>query len=126
VLSERTLEATLRLAKAQDATLMPAYIALIPRTLSLEVPLGAECDDALALLEAVEQRAARAGVPVDSRIVRGRTTRQAIAELVDEERFDTLVIPARSGANIAWVLESAPSEVLVLRPERAASAAAAI
>jgi nucleotide-binding universal stress UspA family protein len=133
VLSERTLEATLRLAKAQDATLMPAYIALIPRTLSLEVPLGAECDDALALLEAVEQRAARAGVPVDSRIVRGRTTRQAIAELVDEERFDTLVIPARSGASdgfeprdIAWVLESAPSEVLVLRPERAASAAAAI
>ena len=36
VLSERTLEATLRLARAQHATLMPAYIALVPRTLSLD------------------------------------------------------------------------------------------
>ena len=83
VLSERTLEATLRLAKSQHATLMPAYIALVPRTLSLEAPLGGECDSALALLEVIEQRAAREGVEVDSRIVRGRTTRQAIAELID-------------------------------------------
>ena len=126
VLSERTLEATLRLAKSQHATLMPAYIALVPRTLSLEAPLGGECDSALALLEVIEQRAAREGVEVDSRIVRGRTTRQAIAELMDDEQFDALVIPARSRASdgldpadVAWVLETAPSEVLVLRPEPA-------
>ena len=93
VLPERTLEATLRLAKSQHATLMPAYIALVPRTLSLEAPLGGECDSALALLEVIEQRAAREGVEVDSRIVRGRTTRQAIAELMDEEQFDALGDP---------------------------------
>lgn len=133
VLSERTLEATLRLARSQNAILMPAYIALVPRTLSLEAPLGAECDAALALLELVEQRAAGAGVEVDARIVRGRTTRQAIAELMDDEQFDALVIPARSRASdgldpadVAWVLESAPSEVLVLRPELAGGAVAAI
>ncbi len=132
VLSERTLEATLRLARAQNATLIPAYLALVPRTLSLEAPLGAECDGALALLEVIEQRAAREGVAVDSRIVRGRTTRQAIGELIADEQFDALVIPARSSsdgldpADVAWVLESAPAEVLVLRPEVGHSATHAV
>ncbi len=79
VLSERSLEATLRLADAQNATLIPAYLAIIPKALSIEAPLGAECEGALALLELVEQRAARAGVAVDSRIERGRTARHALA-----------------------------------------------
>ena len=105
---------------------MPAYIALVPQDALARGALGAECDSALALLEVIEQRAAREDVEVDSRIVRGRTTRQAIAELMDEEQFDALVIPARSRASdgldpadVAWVLETAPSEVLVLRPEPA-------
>ena len=66
-------------------------------------------------------------------MVRGRTPRQAIEELIGDERFDTVVIPARTGGSdgfdardVAWVLESAPSEVLVLRPGQAAGAAAAI
>lgn len=123
VLSERTLDATLRLAKAQDAVLMPAYLALVPRALSLDAPLGAECEGALALLEVIEQRAARAGVPVDTRIVRARTARHALSELLVDEQFDSLVVPARTRASdgfdprdVAWVLESAPGEVLVLRP----------
>lgn len=123
VLSERTLDATLRLAKAQDATLMPAYLALVPRALSLDAPLGSECEGALALLEVIEQRAARAGVAVDSRIVRARTARHALSELLGDEQFDSLVVPARTRASdgfdprdVAWVLESAPGEVLVLRP----------
>lgn len=123
VLSERTLDATLRLAKAQDAVLMPAYLALVPRALSLDAPLGGECEGALALLEVIEQRAARAGVPVDTRIVRARTARHALSELLVDEQFDSLVVPARTRASdgfdprdVAWVLESAPGEVLVLRP----------
>lgn len=123
VLSERTLDSTLRLAKAQDAVLMPAYLALIPFDLSLDAPLGAECEGALALLETIEQRAAKAGVPVDSRIIRSRSARHGIGELIAEETFDAIVIPARTRASdgfdpreVAWVLESAPGEVLVLRP----------
>ena len=68
VLSRESLEATLRLARAQDATLMPSYLAVVPPALSLEAPLGGECEGALALLELIEQRARRAGVAVDSRI----------------------------------------------------------
>jgi nucleotide-binding universal stress UspA family protein len=123
VLSERTLDSTLRLAQAQNAVLMPAYVALIPRALALEAPLGGECEPALALLETIEQRAAKAGVQVDSRIIRSRTARQAVGELIADEQFDALVIPARTRASdgfdprdVAWVLESAPGEVLVLRP----------
>ena len=53
-----------------------------------------QCDSALPLLEAIEQRAARAGVAVDSRIERGRTYRHAIRQLVEHEHFDTIVVTA--------------------------------
>ncbi len=125
VLSERSLEATLRLARAQEATLIPAYLAIVPKALSIEVPLGSECEGALAMLELIEQRATKAGVAVDSRIERGRTARHALESLIGQERFDTIVLPAATSssdgfaaADVAWALESAPGEVLVLRPGR--------
>jgi hypothetical protein len=123
VLSERSLDATLRLAKAQDATLMPAYLAIVPQSLSLEAPLGIECEGALAMLELIDQRAGKLGVPVDSRIQRGRTARHALESVIRDERFDSVVLPAAgnssdgfSPADVAWALESIPAEVLVLRP----------
>lgn len=125
VLSESSLEATLRLARAQEATLIPSYLAIVPAALSLEAPLGGECEGAMALLELIEQRGTKAGVPVDSRIERGRSARHALELLIEHERYDTVVVPARtsssdgfSPAEVAWVLESAPGEVLVLRPGR--------
>jgi nucleotide-binding universal stress UspA family protein len=78
VLSERSLEAALRIARAQRATLIPAYLAIVPKALSIEGPLGSESEGALALLELIEQRASKAGVAVDSRIERGRTARHAL------------------------------------------------
>ena len=125
VVSASSLEAILRLARAQDATLIPAYIAVVPPALSLEAPLGGECEGALALLELIEQRATRAGVPVDSRIQRARSPRHALELLGAEERFDSTVLPARTSssdgfgpADVAWALESVPGEVLVLRPRQ--------
>ena len=67
-LSERTLDATLRLARAQEAMLMPAYVDRDPADALARGPLGAECDEALALLEA--DRAAR-GPGRASRSTRG-------------------------------------------------------
>jgi nucleotide-binding universal stress UspA family protein len=125
VLSERSLDAALRLAAAQNATLLPAYLAIVPKALSIEAPIGSEGEGALAMLELIEQRAAKAGVAVDSRIARGRTPRHALEAVIETERFDAVVIPAAtsssdgfSPADVAWALESAPGEVLVLRPER--------
>ena len=80
--SQATLDATLRLARSQDATLVPAYLVIVPQHLSLESPAPVrECEAALPVLELIDQRASRAGVPVDSRIERGRTHRHALASL---------------------------------------------
>lgn len=126
-LSEPTLAAALRLARAEGATLMPVYLALVPLRLSVEVPLRSECDLALPMLETIERRAARAEVPVDSRIERGRTVRHALRELIAHERFDRMVVAAGADSSgegftpeaVAWLLANVPGEVIVLRPEGA-------
>jgi nucleotide-binding universal stress UspA family protein len=129
--SGQVLAAALRLARAEDATLLPVYLALVPLRLAVQVPLQAECDAAFGLLEAIEQRAARAGVPVDARIERGRTVRHALRELIAHERFERMVVAAGSGPagggftpdDVAWLLENVPGELIVLRPARAAGPA---
>jgi hypothetical protein len=126
-ISHATLDATLRLARAQDAVLAPAYLATIPHHLSLESPAPlSESEAAVPLLELIEQRAIQEGVQVDSRIERGRTHRHALMALLENEGYDTLVVPAKTSTtdgfdptDIAWLLENAPGEVLVLRPELA-------
>ena len=128
--SQATLDATLRLARSQEATLVPAYLVIVPQHLTLESPAPQrECEAALPVLELIDQRASRAGVPVDSRMERGRTHRHALSTLLEHERFDTLVVPARTSssdgfepADVAWLLENAPGEVLVLRPGEAVKA----
>jgi nucleotide-binding universal stress UspA family protein len=126
-ISNATLEAALKLARAQDAVLVPAYLTTIPHHLSLDSPAPLrETEAAVPMLELIEQRATQAGVPVDSRIERGRTPRHALTALLENEGYDTLVVPAKTSAtdgfdpaDIAWLLETAPGEVLVLRPEPA-------
>lgn len=121
-LSERALDAALRLARAEQATLVPAYLATVPMRLPLETAIPRQCETAMPLLEAIEQRAAGVNVPVDARITAGRTLRHAVARLFDEERFDRVIVTAGSrssdfsGEDIAWLLDDAPTEVVVLRP----------
>jgi len=122
-LSARGLDAALRIAQIDGAALVPAFLARVPMHLPLDAALPVACDGALPLLEAIEQRAARAGVTVDSRIERGRTYRHAIRELVDHESFDTTVVTAADSGTtgllpdeISWLLENVPGEIIVIRP----------
>jgi hypothetical protein len=122
-LSRQALDAALRLCRAEDATLVPAYLARVPLTLPLDAPVPRQATEAMPILEAVEHRALSAGVPVDSRIERGRTYRHAVSELVRHERFDRIVAAAAtngsdgfSAEDIAWLLDHAPGEIVVLRP----------
>ncbi len=123
-LSEPALVAALRLARAEGATLLPVYLAIVPMRLAVEVPLPAECTVALPMLEAIEQRAARAEVPVDARIERGRTVRHALRELIAHERFERMVVAAGADAtgegfhpeDVAWLLAHVPGELIALRP----------
>src|SRR5215475_2389584 len=121
-ISRRAVDAALRLARAEGATLMPAYLASVPKQLPLDCSIPAEAAKAMPMLEAIEQRAAAQGVAVDSRIERGRSYRHALARLLDSESFDRVVVPATPGAagfsgeDLVWLLEKAPAEVLILRP----------
>ena len=122
-ISRRAVDAALRLARAEGATLMPAYLAAVPKSLPLDCAIPNEAGKAMAMLEAIEQRAGGKGVPVDARIERGRTYRHALARLLSEENFDRVVVPAGatgthglSGDDLVWLLERAPAEVMILRP----------
>jgi nucleotide-binding universal stress UspA family protein len=122
-ISRRAVDAALRLSRAEGATLMPAYLAEVPKSLPLDCSIPAEASQAMAMLEAIEQRAGAKGVPVDARIERGRTYRHALARLLSEEEFDRVVVSAGatgtqglSGDDLVWLLERAPAEVMILRP----------
>jgi len=123
-ISRRALDAALRLARAEEATLMPAYLAAVPKRLPLDCAIPAEAAKAMPMLEAIEQRAASQDVSVDSRIERGRSYRHALERLLSRESFDRVVVPATaeagagfSGDDLVWLLEKAPAEVLILRPD---------
>ncbi len=122
-ISRRSLEAAVRLARAEDATIMPAFLATVPRHLPIDAPLPAQCLQAMPLLEAIEQKAIAAGVRVDARVGRGRSYRDALRHVIADEPVDRIIVSAsgnpRSGLNpqdLQWLLAKAPSEVLILRP----------
>jgi hypothetical protein len=98
-LSERALEACLRLARVERATLVPAYLLSVPMALHLDAPLPSACGSAFELLETIEQRATAVGVPVDARIGRGRNRRHAMRQLMSNERFDRIVVPPATRAS---------------------------
>jgi hypothetical protein len=132
VISQRGLDAALRLARIDGATLVPVFLARVPLHLPLDAALPAQCDGALPLLEAIEQRAVRSGVAVDSRIERGRSYRHAIRQLIEHERFDAVVVTAADSGSagllpdeISWLLEHVPGEIIVIRPAAPSSPAEA-
>jgi hypothetical protein len=124
-LSPRALDAALRLAAAEEATLVPIFLARVPLYLPLDAPLPRQSAIAIPLQEAIEHRAARFDVPVDARIERGRTYRHALRQVIRAERFDRLVIaaaaqdsPGFAADDVAWLLGTAPEEIVVLRPAK--------
>jgi hypothetical protein len=118
-LSERALDATIRLAWAEGAVVVPGYLATVPQALPLDVPVGRSCDEAFSVFEAIEQRAAKVGVQVDGRIARGRNARHALRQLIADVPGATRIVVPGDGFNvddIAWLLRNATSEVIVIRP----------
>jgi hypothetical protein len=123
-LSRRALDAALRLSLAEHATLVPVFLARVPMQMPLDGPLPRQCSEGMPLLETIEQRAVGLGVPVDARIERGRTFRHALRAAIDHERFDRIIVAAASlrsegfhGDDIAWLLDHAPGEVVIIRPD---------
>jgi hypothetical protein len=122
-LDPSVLEAAIRIARAEEAVLVPAYLLVAPLEFPPDAPMQDQVDVAMPLLEAVELRALEDGVPVDARIEWGRTPIHALQRLWDIETFDQIVVPAPtpgqrgfSPKELAWMLTRAPAEILVLRP----------
>jgi nucleotide-binding universal stress UspA family protein len=122
-ISRRAFDAAVRLAGAEGATLMPCYLATVPLNLPLDAPLARQCLSAMTLLEVIEQRAATQGIPIDARVSRGRTYRDALRQQLEAEPFDRVIVSATnnpgsgfSGDDLVWLLSRADAEVLILRP----------
>jgi len=122
-LDETVLDAAIRIARAEEAVLVPAYLLIVPLRYGEDSPLKDEVKIAMPVLEAVEHAALRAGVPVDARIEKGRTLTHALRRLWEVERFDRIVAPAPVNGGggftekeLAWLLANAPTETVVLKP----------
>jgi hypothetical protein len=122
-LDQTVLDAAIRIARAENAVLVPAYLLIVPLRYAEDSPLRDQVEVAMPLLEAVEHAALRAGVPVDARIEKGRTLTHALKRLWAVERFDRIVAPAPvrglpgfSEKQLAWLLMHAPAETVVLKP----------
>jgi hypothetical protein len=125
-LDSTVLDASIRIARAEEATLVPAYLIVTPLEFALDAPMQQQVKVSMPLLEAVEHAALKAGVPVDARIENGRTPIHALQRLWDAEHFDRIVVPAPPGGepgfapkDLLWILTQAPSETVILRPDPA-------
>jgi hypothetical protein len=122
-LEATVLDAAIRIAQAEAAVLVPAYLLIVPFEYAEDAALKEQVEVAMPLLEAVEHAALRAGVPVDARIERGRTPTHALRRLWEVERFDRIVAPAATNgsggftpADVAWLMTHAPAETIVFKP----------
>jgi hypothetical protein len=125
-LEPTVLAAAIRIARAEEATLVPAYLLVVPLELPADAPVQQQVAVAMPLLEAVEHASLRAGVPVDARVESGRSPMHALQRLWQVERFDRIVAPAAAGRgrdpgftpkDLTWMLVNAPSELVILRPD---------
>ena len=117
------LAAAIRIAKAENAVLVPAYLLIVPLGLPEESPLKGEVEVALPLLEAVEHAALKEGVPVDARVEKGRSLTHALhgcgrsrlrpcrRTCADHESVGF------TPKDLIWILANAPAETVILRPQ---------
>jgi len=122
-ISRRSFEAAVRLAKAENATVLPAFLARVPMDLPLESALPVQCASGMPLLDAIEQRLSAQGIPVESRVGRGRSARDALRKLLEQEQFDRIIVSADEDPHVGlsyddlrWLLDRVPAEILILRP----------
>ena len=122
-LDPTVLEAAIRIARAEEATLVPAYLIVTPLEFGLDAPMSQQVAAAMPVLEAVEHASLKAGVPVDARVESGRTPVHALKRLWEAERFDRVVVPAPvdgpgfTAKDLLWILTHAPAETVILRPQ---------
>ena len=122
-LDRRFSTLAIRLAQAEDATLVPAYLLLVPLATQTPLILLAAAVAKLFLYDLVElnlMARAVAFIAVGLLLLAGGIVYQ---RLWDEEHFDRILTPAPNGRgggftskDVTWILAHAPAETIVLKP----------
>ena len=116
-ISRRALDAALRLARAEDATLMPAFLATraAPRSpLDAPLPAPVRCRRCRCSRRSSSARARRAS-PSTRASAAGAPTATRCSRLLDEEPVDRVIVSATanprkglSADDLEWLLEQRP------------------
>ncbi len=119
--SSQALDLACRLACERHARLTLAYVIVVPMTLGPDVPLEDAEEHGRLILQDGEMVASEFDLPVESRLLRQRSTVLAVCELAQEIGAETIVLEA--GARSWWslarlernieLLRCAPCEVLI-------------
>lgn len=120
--SQDAFERSLRIARSSGATLLPAYLAVVPLRASLDAPLPRHAERAVPMLDRIELEASRSGVRVDASIESGRSLRHALSRTIETRHPDQAIIAAASAGrggfrpeDIAWFLDRVECGVVVLK-----------
>ena len=100
---------------------MPAFLARVPLTLPLDAPLPGQCAPRCRCSRRSSSAPSARG---HGRLAgrRGRTYRDALRRLLEQEHFDRIIVSADGNGNgletddLEWLLKRVPAEVLILRP----------
>lgn len=120
--SQQAVKLACELALAREASILLTRVIEIPLTLGLDVRLPDAEEEAGRLLESAASVVRGYGLEVESRVLRHRTTTEAILELVRETGAETIVVGtsippwwslARIGRTEAALLHHAPCQVIV-------------
>jgi hypothetical protein len=122
-ISSRSIEAAVRLAEPETATIALALLVRVPRQLPIESRFPALGTQATPFFDAIQQHAAAQGLTVDARIARGRTYRDALNHILNQEPFDRIVVPVTdsphtglSAEDLTWLIQRGPAEITIVRP----------
>ena len=124
-LSPRALDAALRLARAEDATLVPVFLARVAAASAARHAAAAPVDDRDPAAGGDRAtRGSRSGCRSTRGSSGGAHIRHALRQTIAHEQFDRIVIAAANGRgpgfdadDVAWLLTHAPGEIVVLRPD---------
>ncbi|MCB1108117.1 MAG: universal stress protein [Chlamydiia bacterium] len=117
------VQAACQLAKVHKAEVVIATVIEMPFSISLDAPLPKRLGNVEHMLKKAEAVGREFGVPVKLELLRSRSAAGAILELIDEEKFDLVVmgVGPRSkpiSSVIDEVLHEANCRVWVMSPKR--------
>jgi nucleotide-binding universal stress UspA family protein len=126
---EPLVELAVRLARAERAELVLAYLLIVPLRFAENDPSEEERLAAERRVEVAKRHAERLGIVPRTRVECGRSFTHALRRIWGTGGFDVTVVSATPGrrpspAEASWILEHAPHQVVVLRPGSATPAPA--